>query len=153
MGYHTSNAAYAYDLQPDTGLFEPAYAPASAPAAPARPRLDVVTGAGREADQDVSPVFTHVVKVFCLVVALFCLVGLARVAIASATAASLNANAELSTKLEGVREESSELEVMRSVYGSSSRIRDLAEGYGMVTPEGNVTLDFTERAAASSAKQ
>ena len=33
---------------------------------------------------------------------------------------------------------------MRAVYGSSTRIRDLAEGYGMVAAESGVTLDFTE---------
>ena len=149
MGYHTSNAAYAYDLQPDTGLFEPAYAPASAPAAPARPRLDVVTGAGREASQAVSPVFTHCIKVFCALAALFCAIGLVRVTIAGVTASSMNAAASLSNELTAAQEESSSLEVMRSVYGASTRIRDLAEGYGMVVAEGNVTLDFTEYAPAA----
>ncbi len=39
---------------------------------------------------------------------------------------------------------------MRSVYGSSTRIRDLAEGYGMVAAEGGVTLDFTEYVDAAA---
>ena len=149
MGYHTSNAAYAYDMQPDPAVFEPAYAPA--PVSPARPRLDVVPGAGREASQAVSPVFTHCIKVFCVLAALFCAIGLARVTIASATAATLNDAATLSSKLTTAQEESASLEVMRSVYGASTRIRDLAEGYGMVAAEGGVTLDFTEYADASSA--
>ena len=151
MGYHTSNAAYAYDLQPDAAMFEPAYAPAPAPVAPARPRFDVVTGAGREASQAVSPVFTHCIKVFCALAALFCLLGLVRVTIAGATAASMNAAASLSNELTAAQEESANLEVMRSVYGASTRIRDLAEGYGMVAAEGNVTLDFTEYAPAATA--
>ena len=149
MGYHTSNAAYAYDLQPDAAMFEPAYAPAPAPVAPARPRLDVVTGAGREASQAVSPVFTHCIKVFCVLAALFCAIGLIRVTIAGVTAASMNTAASLSNELTAAQEESANLEVMRSVYGASTRIRDLAEGYGMVTAEGNVTLDFTEYAPAT----
>ena len=148
MGYHTSNAAYAYDLQPDASAFEPAYAPAPAPA---RPRLDVVTGAGREASQAVSPVFTHCIKVFCVLVALFCVIGFIRVTIAGVTAASMNAAASLSNELAAAQEESANLEVMRSVYGASTRIRDLAEGYGMVAAEGNVTLDFTEYAPAAGA--
>ena len=153
MGYHTSNAAYAYDLQPDAQAYQPAYAPAPAPAAPARPRLGVVTGAGREASQAVSPVFTHCIKVFCVLAALFCTIGLVRVTIAGATAASMNAAASMSNKLTAAQEESTNLEVMRSVYGASTRIRDLAEGYGMVAAEGNVVLDFTEYAPAEGAAQ
>lgn len=150
MGYPTSNAAYAYDMQADPSIFEPAYAPAPAPVAPARPRLDVVTGAGREASQAVSPAFTHCIKVFCVLAALFCLLGAVRVTIAGATAATLNDAASLSNELTTAQEESASLEVMRSVYGASTRIRDLAEGYGMVAAEGGVTLDFTEYAPVAS---
>ena len=112
--------------------------------------MDVVTGAGREASQAVSPVFTHCIKVFCVLAALFCLLGLVRVTIASATAASMNTAANLSNELTAAQEESANLEVMRSVYGASTRIRDLAEGYGMVAAEGNVTLDFTEYVPATT---
>ena len=153
MGYHTSNAAYAYDLQPTAQAYQPAYAPAPAPVAPARPRLDVVTGAGREASQAVSPVFTHCIKVFCVLAALFCAIGLVRVTIAGATAASMNAAASMSNELTAAQDESANLEVMRSVYGASTRIRDLAEGYGMVAAEGNVVLDFTEYAPAAGTAQ
>ena len=149
MGYRTSSAAYAYDMQAAPYAPERAYVPERVPATPARPRLDVVTGAGREASQAVSPVFTHCIKVFCILAALFCAVGLARVTIASATAATLNNAAHLSNELTTAQEESANLEVMRSVYGASTRIRDLAEGYGMIAAEGNVTLDFTEYAPAA----
>ena len=92
MGIHTSNAAIAYDMHA-------AYAPGSPVAAPRapqtgeRPHFDVYTGAGRETNQIVSPMFTHVVKVFCVLVALVFTIGVARVTIASATAAALNASA------------------------------------------------------------
>ena len=149
MGYPTSNAAYAYDMQPDayeahasSGAARQAQAPA------AKPSFGVVTGAGREASQATSPMFTHCVKVFCVLATIFVLLGAARVAIASVTAASLNAAADLSDDLEAAQEASADLEVMRSVYGASTRIRDLAEGYGMVAAEGNVVLDFTEYAPA-----
>lgn len=138
MGYHNTNAAYAYDMQP-----KPAYAPTSTPQYE-RPRFDVVTGAGREASQDVSPQFTHCVKVFAVLTLVFFALGLFRVALAGATAATLNGAAQVSNELTEAQTQSSDLEVMRSVYGSPTRIRDLAEGYGMVAAEGGVTLDFTE---------
>lgn len=141
MGYSTSNAAYAYDVRSE------AY---SAPVAPSRPSLDVVRGAGRQASQDVSPQFTHCVKVFAVLMTVFVVLGLFRVTVAGFTAASLNSAATLSNNLTTAQEESSDLEVMRSVYGSSTRIRDLAEGYGMVAAEGGVTLDFTEYVDAAA---
>lgn len=148
MGYHTSNAAYAYDMRPQTHA---GYAPAPTPAENARPRLenarprlDVVAGAGREASQDVSPQFTHCVKVFAVLAVLFVALGLFRVTLAGLTTSTLNSAATLSNELTEEQEQSSDLEVMRAVYGSSTRIRDLAEGYGMVAAESGVTLDFTE---------
>lgn len=149
MGYPASNAAYAYDMQLST---QEAYAPE--PAAPARGRraaFDVVPGAGRETSQDVSPQFTHCVKVFAALVAVFFALGLFRVTLAGATASTLNTAASVSEELTTAQEESSDLEVMRSVYGSPTRIRDLAQGYGMVAAEGGVTLDFTEHVPADGA--
>ena len=145
MGYHTSNAAYAYDMQPETYAGH-----ASAPTPSARPRLDVVTGAGREASQEVSPQFTHCVKVFAVLAVLFVAIGVFRVALAGLTTATLNNAATLSNELTEAQEQSSELEVMRAVYGSSTRIRDLAEGYGMVTAHSGITLDFTEYVDSSA---
>ena len=153
MGYHTTNAAYAYDLQPTARAASPACAPAPVPVTPARPRLDVVTGAGLEASQAVSPVFIHCIKVLCALAALFCAIGFARFAIAGATAATTNDAASLSNELATAQAESTNLEVLRSVYGSSTRIRDLAESYGMVAAADGVTLDFTEHASSSSEAQ
>lgn len=144
MAYRATNAARAYDMwAPDRAAAAPA------PVAP-RPHLDVVTGAGREASQATSPAFVHCIKVFCVLAIIVCALGAARVAIAGVTAASLNGAASLSNELESAQDESSDLEVMRSVYGATTRIRDLAEGYGMVAAEGGVTLDFTEHAANGS---
>lgn len=155
MGYYTSNTAYAYDMQAAPAY--PAYDPAAAPAAPhagERPRFDVYTGAGRAANQAVSPAFLHVLKVFCVLAALVVTVGLARVTIASMTAAQLNAAAETSEALEAAQDESADLEVMRSVYGSDTRIRELATGtLGMVEPEGRVTVDVSSTSAADAAAQ
>lgn len=149
MGYPTSNAAYAYDMQPDAYEAHASANPARhTQAQAAKPSFGVVIGAGREASQATSPMFTHCVKVFCVLAATFVVLGAARVAIAGVTASSLNAAAELSGQLETAQEASADLEVMRSVYGASTRIRDLAEGYGMVAAEGNVVLDFTEYAPA-----
>ena len=91
MGYHTTNAAYAYDMQA-----VPAYAPvAPAPRTQERPRFDVYTAA---------------------------------------------------------RDQSGDLEVMRSVYGADSRIRDLAEDtLGMVEPSSRITLDMSDAAAGAAA--
>lgn len=148
MGYHTSSAAYAYDMRAAAPAPRPA---APAPAPEARPRFDVYTGAGREADQVVSPVFTHVVKVFCVLAALVFVIGLARVGLASLTAAELNANATTSNELSTARDQTGDLEVMRSVYGADSRIRDLAEDtLGMVEPKDTITLDLSDTAAASA---
>ena len=98
MGYSTSNAAYAYDMRSE------AY---SAPVAPSRPSLDVVHGAGRQASQDVSPQFTHCVKVFAVLMTVFVVLGLFRVTVAGFTAASLNSAATLSNNLTTAQEESS----------------------------------------------
>lgn len=154
MGYHTSNAAFAYDMQPQPADLDHAGSAVPAPARPRparRPRLDVVAGAGLEADQAVSPAFLHVIKVALAVIAVFCLVGGARVALASATSGVLNADAQLSSTLEESRSKSSDLEVMRSVYGSGTRIRDLAEGtLGMVEGTEGVTIDLSEGSASAS---
>lgn len=152
MAYRSTNAAYAYDMQPQSysgGLGSTA--PSLAPQEVSRPRFDVLTGAGREADQQASPVFLSVIKVLCALVIVFAAVGVARVSLTSATAATLNANAEMNSKLEQGRETSSNLEVMRSVYGSDSRIRDIAGAtLGMVDADHSVTLDFAGDVKASS---
>ena len=148
MGYRQSNAAFAYDMQPAAA---PAYGYREAPQAPERPRLHVVTGAGREADQAVSPAFLGVIKAFCVLMALFCIVGVARVALSTATASVLNANAELSESLDEGRDKSRDLEVMNSVYSSTTRIRDLASGtLGMVDPDRTVTIDLSDGTTADA---
>ena len=141
MAYYNTNAAVAYDMTAEPYMGEEAFAPAR-PQRLERPRLDVVGGAGREANQAVSPVFTRVIKVALVLVAMFFALGVARVTIASATAATLNGNAQLNSTLETAQEESSNLEVMR--------IRDLAAGtLGMVEAEGGVTVDVSAAPAAS----
>ena len=150
MAYYTSNTALAYDMQA-----APAYAPEAprrAPEVRERPRFDVYTGAGREANQLVSPVFTHVLKVFCVLAALVFVIGVARVGIATLTAAELNGNATVSNELTQARDQSGDLEVMRSVYGADARIRDLAEDtLGMVEPTDRITLDLAAGTGAAGA--
>ena len=66
--------------------------------------------------------------------------------LAGATTALLNNNAQAATSLEQAHQESSNLQVMRSVYGSETRIRDLATGtLGMVSAgdDDTTTLDFS----------
>lgn len=143
MAYYNSNAARAYDMQDEA--YEPygAYAPA-APREEVRPRLDVLTGAGREANQGVSPLFTTVAKVAVAMVLVLFAVGAVRVALGSMTTVALNANAEMTTAISEAHQEASDLEVKRSVYGSRARIRDLAaDTLGMVEAEGGVTLDLS----------
>lgn len=148
MGYNTSNAAVAYDMNA-----APAYREAprkgAAPAVRQTPRFDVYTGAGREANQQVSPVFVKVLAICVALVAAFFVIGVARVTLAGMTASVLNDNAELTNTLEKETDESSDLEVMNSVYGADTRIRDLAGTYGMTEPSESVTLDFSQDAAAN----
>lgn len=148
MGYNTSNAAVAYDMNA-----APAYREAprksAAPAVRQTPRFDVYTGAGREANQQVSPVFVKVLAICVALVAAFFVIGVARVTLAGMTASVLNGNAELTNTLEKETDESSDLEVMNSVYGADTRIRDLAGTYGMTEPSESVTLDFSQDAAAN----
>ena len=131
MGYHTSNAAYAYDMSPRRmpGTLPPPHLlrVLALMSSPVR--------AVRRARQ-VSPQFTHCVKVFAVLAVLFVAIGVFRVALAGPYHRQpLNNAATLSNELTEAQEQSSELEVMRAVYGSSTRIRDLAEGYGMVTAD------------------
>ena len=135
MGYNTSNAALAYDMNAMPAYREAPQAPV-APREQRTPRFDVYTGAGRQANQAVSAVFMTI--------------GVARVALAGVTAQVLNGNAELTNTLEKATDESSNLEVMHSVYGADTRIRDLAGAYGMVEPSESVTLDFSQDAAAGA---
>ena len=100
MAYRASNAAYAYDMYEAQPVSYPNRTAAPAPVAPERPRLDVVSGEGLEANQAVSPYFTHVMKLAFVFVALFCVVGFARIALAGATTALLNNNAQAATSLE-----------------------------------------------------
>ena len=146
MGYNTSNAALAYDMNAMPAYREAPQAPV-APREQRTPRFDVYTGAGRQANQAVSPVFMSVLKTFCIIAAIFMTIGVARVALAGATAQVLNSNANT---LEKATDESSDLEVMHSVYGADTRIRDLAGAYGMVEPSESVTLDFSQDAAAGA---
>lgn len=140
MGYERTNAAYAYDLEATQEAF-----------APQAPQLDVYAGAGTAANQEVSPVFTHVLKVACVLVALVFVVGVVRVTLASATTATLNASASTYESLEASRTAGKDLEIMNSVYGSDSRIRDIAvNSLGMVEADETVTLDFAEPAADAS---
>ncbi len=159
MGLYTSNAAVAYDMNAAPAYRQTPQAP-TAPQEHQTPRFDVYTGAGREANQGVSPVFMGVLKTFCIVALVFIAIGAVRVALAGVTAGMLNSNAELTDTLEKATDESSDLEVMHSVYGADTRIRDLAGTYGMTEPEDSVTLDFSQDAAdaasgatASSAAQ
>lgn len=148
MGYTSGNAAFAYDMQPEAVRWEGGPAPEPAP----RPQLDVLTGAGREADQVVSPAFMSVVKLFCALVIVFCAVGAARVAIAGMTTASLNANAQISNEIEQAASDATDLEVKRSVFGSASRIREFATMRGMVdSSSDSVTIDVSGPAATAAA--
>ncbi len=149
MSYNTSNAALAYDMNAMPAYREAPQAPV-APREQRTPRFDVYTGAGRQANQAVSPVFMSVLKTVCIIAAVFMTIGVARVALAGVTAQVLNGNAELASTLEKATDESSNLEVMHSVYGADTRIRDLAGAYGMVEPSESVTLDFSQDAAAGA---
>ena len=146
MGYNTSSAALAYDMNAMPAYRETPQAPV-APREQRTPRFDVYTGAGRQANQAVSPVFMSVLKTFCIIAAIFMTIGVARVALAGVTAQVLNSNAELTNTLEKATDESSDLD---SVYGADTRIRDLAGAYGMVEPSESVTLDFSQDAAAGA---
>ena len=94
MGYNTSSAALAYDMNAMPAYRETPQAPV-APREQRAPRFDVYTGAGRQANQAVSPVFMSVLKTFCIIAAIFMTIGVARVALAGVTAQVLNSNAEL----------------------------------------------------------
>lgn len=154
MAHRASNAAYAYDMYDEAQpVSYPNCTAAPAPVAPERPRLDVVSGEGLEANQAASPYFTHVMKLAFVFVALFCIVGFARIALAGATTALLNNNAQAATSLEQAHQESSNLQVMRSVYASETRIRDLATGtLGMVNAgdDDTTTLDFSGNQTADA---
>lgn len=101
MGYNTSNAALAYDMNAMPAYREAPQAPV-APREQRTPRFDVYTGAGRQANQAVSPVFMSVLKTFCIIAAIFMTIGVARVALAGVTAQVLNSNAALTNTLETV---------------------------------------------------
>lgn len=85
MGYNTSSAALAYDMNAMPAYRETPQAPV-APREQRTPRFDVYTGAGRQANQAVSPVFMSVLKTFCIIAAIFMTIGVARVALAGVTA-------------------------------------------------------------------
>ena len=89
MGYNTSSAALAYDMNAMPAYRETPQAPV-APREQRTPRFDVYTGAGRQANQAVSPVFMSVLKTFCIIAAIFMTIGVARVALAGVTAQVLN---------------------------------------------------------------
>ena len=77
MGYNTSSAALAYDMNAMPAYRETPQAPV-APREQRTPRFDVYTGAGRQANQAVSPVFMSVLKTFCIIAAIFMTIGVAR---------------------------------------------------------------------------
>ena len=70
MGYNTSSAALAYDMNAMPAYRETPQAPV-APREQRTPRFDVYTGAGRQANQAVSPVFMSVLKTFCIIAVIF----------------------------------------------------------------------------------
>ncbi|MBY4796940.1 hypothetical protein K6V98_00970 [Collinsella sp. AGMB00827] len=150
MGYTSGSAAVSYDMRAEALGYDYSAAPAY-PAPVSRPRLDVVPGAGREADQMVSPAFVQTLKTLLMLVVAFCAVGAIRVSVAELTASSLNSNAKLTAAIETATQASSDLEVKRSVYGATTRIRDFATtALGMVESDGGVTLDVSDPAPAAS---
>ena len=132
MASRYTSAAYAYDYTAQEQASYGYGAERRRRAAETRaPRFDVYTGAGRQADQDVSPAFLHVVKVFAVLAVLFCAIGLGRVTIASATTALLNDNAQISQEIEEVREAGENLEVMNVL---EREMRYPEEMFGVVIP-------------------
>ena len=97
MGYNTSSAALAYDMNAMPAYRETPQAPV-APREQRTPRFDVYTGAGRQANQAVSPVFMSVLKTFCIIAAIFMTIGVARVALAGVTARCSTATPSLPTR-------------------------------------------------------
>ena len=104
MGYNTSSAALAYDMNAMPAYRETPQAPV-APREQRAPRFDVYTGAGRQANQAVSPVFMSVLKTFCIIAAIFMTIGVARVALAGVTAQVLQQRRAYQHAREGDRRE------------------------------------------------
>ena len=97
MGYNTSSAALAYDMNAMPAYRETPQAPV-APREQRTPRFDVYTGAGRQANQAVSPVFMSVLKTFCIIAAIFMTIGVARVALAGVRPRCSTATPNLPTR-------------------------------------------------------
>lgn len=141
MGYNTSNAALAYDMNAMPAYREAPQVPV-APREQRTPRFDVYTGAGRQANQAVSPVFMSVLKTFLHHCGYLHDDWRRPRGACRRTAQVLNSNAELTNTLEKATDESSDLEVMHSVYGADTRIRDLAGAYGWWSPARALHLIF-----------
>lgn len=84
MGYNTSSAALAYDMNAMPAYRETPQAPLL-PVSSARRAL-MSTRARAVRQTVVSPVFMSVLKTFCIIAAIFMTIGVARVALAGVTA-------------------------------------------------------------------
>lgn len=145
MAYTNGNAALAYDMQAEEVNAGALGAQVARPAAPARPRLDVLEGAGTQSDRAVSTQAVVLLKVsLCLIVA-FCSVAMGRVMITVATASVLSANAGMAQQLSDSQDEAAELELTHAALGSDARVLDIAkDSFGMVhANEGGLTLDLS----------
>lgn len=139
MGRYQSNLAYAYD---EAQRVQPTRQTEQRTAT--TPHFDVYTGAGNETSVEVSPVFMHCIKVAVVLVSVMIAICFLRVSLAGYTTSILNTNAQIRTSLDEAVAVSKDLEVMTSVYGSESRIRDIAiSTLGMVEPTEHVTLDLS----------
>lgn len=114
------------------------------------PSFEVVTGGGLDARAraGVSRQFVRRLCAVLAVSAFLVVLGVARVALSSATVASMQAAADLSTQISEAETLNEELRIERSVLSSNSRISRIAtKNYGMVLSTESVTLTIDDDSA------
>jgi cell division protein FtsL len=105
--------------------------------------FEVVEGGGLDARarQGVSGRFLRRFEIFMICTAALLALGAVRVAMTSATVATLQQNAALEQKISTSEDDNGELQIEHSVLSSSSRIDLIAtENYGMVRPTSTDTI-------------
>lgn len=110
-----------------------------------RPSFGVVEGGGLDASvrRGVSLQFLFNIKVLLSIVMLLVAIGFVRVALLSASVATLQHNKVLTSTIEQAQMHNSELKVEHSILANSNRIGRIAmQSYGMVLPEKVDTINI-----------
>lgn len=149
--YNFGSVAYKYDsldFDYEEGLGDGTYGAQASPARKGKPKrqLGVVPGGAHGRDQERSTehaLAAKVAKATVAAVVVFAAIGFGRITLSAATVAEALEAREITTNLEIVRSNISDLEVQQSSLSNPTRIKTEAAELGMAAPATSTVIDIS----------